>query len=58
MLSIPASEMAENDWSPTHGHIKTVDYDLASDQYKVVFRNGTELILAPDAELELNQGGR
>lgn len=58
MLSIPAEEMAEGDWSPEYGHIADIEHDEDDDTYKVTFVNGTELILAADAELELNQGGR
>ena len=56
MLVIEASEVAEGDWSPTEGTVKTVVE--SGDRITIEFVSGAKITLDRDSEIEIQQGGR
>lgn len=58
MLMIPAQEIAAGDYSPDYGTVETVSHDEKETTFEIKFKNGVEITLAYDEEINLTQGGR
>lgn len=56
MLYIPVEEVAPGDYSPEYGHVVTVI--TGDEEIRLVFRNGSEITLKKETEIEMDQGGR
>lgn len=62
MLSVEAKEIAVGDYSPDYGTVEKVIETKGKDQVvtsiKLIFINGKQMIMNPDDELMMTQGGR
>lgn len=62
MLTVEAKDIAVGDYSPDYGTVKEVVETKGKDQevtsIKLIFINGKTMIMKPDDELTMTQGGR